>query len=267
MEERHAIASEDADLFFSFLLSRDANAREREKENPLMTTLHFASRHRREKMTILMSISQFVEHLRFHSSDYLWYLTILVSCLTLILIVSIFFESKLLLTSPPSSQSLFFQSTTSFFLHCLFNTSSFARNFTFALNARLRRAQVSIFPSEERRRTFSLQDSLRIESVQFANVHIRQLFEDKTGEAPKKLVKRKFDFGRRTFFSPFSVRRRAGRVRPFEVCPQQSFDGRIVANRRGQSRRRLSNEVVHHRRRLRRGTAIRTSSNAFDRNH
>ena len=32
MEERHAIASEDADLFFSFLLSRDANARERERE-------------------------------------------------------------------------------------------------------------------------------------------------------------------------------------------------------------------------------------------
>lgn len=119
-----------------------------------------------------MSISQIVEHIRFHSADYLWYLTILVSCLTFILIISIFFESKLLLASPKSTRFLFFESTTSFFLHFHFKTFLFAQNFAFALNEQFRR----------------LQENFRIELIQFDDVHIRQLFEDKNEKIPKKIV-------------------------------------------------------------------------------
>jgi hypothetical protein len=87
--------------------------------------------------------TSFYDHIRLSSSDYLWYLTIIVSILTLILILSIILESKSFPCDSAYSHYLFFQSTTSFFLHCLFNCSYFSQTLTHAFNEHLRHRKVS----------------------------------------------------------------------------------------------------------------------------
>ena len=80
---------------------------------------------------------QLTSHLRFYSADYLWYLTILISLLTLVLILSIICEWKSLFSDPSFSKYLFFRSVSSFFLHELCNTPFFARQLTRRFNQNL----------------------------------------------------------------------------------------------------------------------------------
>lgn len=83
--------------------------------------------------------SKLFEHFQLNSSAYLWYLTIIVTFLTIVLILTIFCEPK---SDPKLSQYLFFQSASSFFLHAIFNQKGFCQQFRIILDQWLNRKEV-----------------------------------------------------------------------------------------------------------------------------